>query len=126
MISLNVIVINNKGDEVIWGGNSYGHYSIASRHFYLWDRMEKPIWAKAWIPGLTPKNQYSYGFFSKTKILTLDNLAKRGQVILNRCSLCKHALEIVNHLFIHCPYSSKVWNLLTRDFGSVGAPRETF
>lgn len=43
MISLNAIVINNKGDEVIRGGNSNDHYSIASGYFSLWDRTKKPF-----------------------------------------------------------------------------------
>ncbi len=55
MISLNAILLNNKRDEVMWGDNLNGQYSVASGYFLLWDRMEKPIWAKAWIPGLTPK-----------------------------------------------------------------------
>ena len=54
MISLNAMIINNKRDVIIWGDNSNGKYSIASGYLSLWDRMEKPIWAKAWTSSLTP------------------------------------------------------------------------
>ena len=73
-------------------------------------------------PGLTPKINIFFQLLLQDKIHTLDNLAKRGQIIPNRCSLCKHDLEMINHLFIHFPYSSKVWNLLTRDFGVSWCP----
>ena len=96
---------------------SDGIYSVASGYLSLLGRMEKPIWAKAWIPRLTPKINIFFWLLLQDKILTLDNLAKRGQTIPNRCNLYKHDLETVNHLFIHCPYSSKVWNQLTTDLG---------
>ena len=126
MMSLNAMVINNKRDEVIWGDNLNGQYSITSGYFSLWDRMQKPIWAKAWTPSLTPKINIFFWLLLQDKILTLENLAKRGQIIPKRCSLCQHNLEMVNHLFIHFPYSSKVWNLLTKDLGVSWCPSANF
>ena len=81
----------------------------------LLGRMENPIWAKAWIPRLTPKVNIFFWLLLQSKILTLDNLAKTGQTLPNRCNLCKKDLESVNHLFIHCLFSSMVWNQLTSD-----------
>ncbi len=71
---------------------------------------------------LPKKLIYFFWLFLQDKILTLDNLAKQGQPIPNRCSLCKHALETVNHLFTHCPYFANVQNLLTRDLGVSWCP----
>ena len=78
MISLNAIIINNKRVEVIWGDNLNGQYFVTSGYFSLWDRMEKPIWAKAWTSSLTPKINIFFWLLLQDKILTLDNLAKRG------------------------------------------------
>ena len=108
MMILNAMIINNKRDEFIWRDNSNGKYSITLGYFLLWDRMEKSIWSKAWIPSPTPKINIFFWLLLQDKILTLENLANKGQIIPNRCSLCKHDLEMVNHLFIHCPFSSKV------------------
>ena len=35
----------------------------------------------------------------------------------NRCILCKNQMELVNHMFIHYPYSREVWDNLTKNFG---------
>ncbi|CAL1367533.1 unnamed protein product [Linum trigynum] len=43
------------------------------------------------------------------KILTIDNLKKKGLHIPNRCVLCKGDEESPNHLFITCAFSRQVW-----------------
>ena len=55
ILMLNSMALNNKRDEMIWGDNSYGNYSVASVYMALWSSKERPPWLKAWIPGLTPK-----------------------------------------------------------------------
>lgn len=55
MIILNAMILNNKRDELVWGGNTNGLYTVYFGYFLLWNKMEKPIWAKAWMTGLTPK-----------------------------------------------------------------------
>ena len=47
MILLNATFINNNKDTIIWGDNLNGLYSIAYGYFSIWDRLEKPILAKA-------------------------------------------------------------------------------
>lgn len=122
MIILNATFINNNMDIIIWGDNLNGKYSFSSIYFSLWDSLEKPIWAQAWIFSLTPKINIFFSLLLQEKIIALDNLAKRGKIIPNRCSLYKHDVEMINHLFILYPYSSKVWNLLTMDFGFSWCP----
>lgn len=41
-------------------------------------------------------------------ILTVDNLMRRGWVMVNRCCLCKQAMESVKHLFGQCQYTDQV------------------
>ena len=43
------------------------------------------------------------------KILTTNNLMKRGKNFVNKCYLCKEAEELANHLTIHCSYTRRVW-----------------
>lgn len=117
MVMLNSLILNNNKDELIWEGNPSGSYSTASGYNSLWNLKEKPLWAKAWLPGLTPKIKIFFWLMLQDKILTLDNLAKRGQYIPNRCILCKHYLEMVNHIFIHCTYSMDVLDYLTKNYG---------
>ncbi|CAL1392725.1 unnamed protein product [Linum trigynum] len=46
------------------------------------------------------------------RILTIDNLKKKGFYIPNRCVLCKKEEESPNHIFITCTFSNQVWGRL--------------
>ena len=43
------------------------------------------------------------------KVLTGENLEKRGFIGPFRCPLCSEASENINHLFLICPYAISVW-----------------
>lgn len=45
------------------------------------------------------------------KILTQDNLLKRGRILVSVCPFCLQDSEETYHLPIHCPFSSTVWNV---------------
>ena len=108
MYMLNSIILNNKDDDLVQSANSSGTYSVVFGYLSLQNIMEKLVWAKVWTPGLIPKINIFLWLMLQEKILTLDNLIRRGQYILNWCILCKDNLESVDHMFIHCPYSSEV------------------
>ena len=61
------------------------------------------------------------GFFaweaSWGKVLTLDQLKKRGRTLANRCFLCGEREETVNHLLIHCSKARMLWELFLAIFG---------
>ena len=72
------------------------------------DMNPEPYWAKAWVKGMTPKINIFF-WILLTKILTIDNLMKRGFNIGNRCYLCKNDVESANHLTLHFSYTKKIW-----------------
>ena len=47
------------------------------------------------------------------KILTMDQLKKRGFSLASKCPFCGQAKEVLEHLFIHCP---KIWGPWTTLF----------
>jgi hypothetical protein len=44
------------------------------------------------------------------KILTLDNLCKRGIIVVGWCCMCKHSGKSVNHLLLHCEVAQALWS----------------
>ncbi|CAL1385774.1 unnamed protein product [Linum trigynum] len=44
------------------------------------------------------------------KILTIDNLKRRGWALANRCELCQKEEESVSHIFVDCDFTKQVWN----------------
>ena len=69
-------------------------------------------WHSIWNPIVPPK----LGFFaweaSWGKVLTLDQLKRRGFTLVNRCFLCEEEEETIDHLLIHCSTAKMLWNLL--------------
>ena len=55
-----------------------------------------------WNPWVPTK----VGFFaweaSWGKVLTLEQLKKRGRALANRCFLCGEREETIDHLLLHC------------------------
>ncbi|XP_011621706.1 uncharacterized protein LOC105420280 [Amborella trichopoda] len=45
----------------------------------------------------------------QNRVLTVDNLIKRGKILPNICLLCKEDEEISDHLFLHYLFASGIW-----------------
>ena len=61
------------------------------------------------------------GFFvweaTWARIVTLDQLKRKGWRIPNRCFLCQTCEESIDHLLLHCEKTREVWMLLLFLFG---------
>ena len=74
-------------------------------------------WRSVWKAKAPSKVAFFLWTASLGKILTTDNLRKRGIIITDWCCMCKARGESVNHLFIHCPVVSDLWNMFFHLFG---------
>ena len=59
-------------------------------------------WRSIWNPVVPPKMGFFAWEASWDKVLTLDQLKKKGTPLANRCSLCEEKEETIDHLLIHC------------------------
>ena len=86
-LSLNVVSLYpHLEDEIIWQADPSGQFKVSSI-FVSKDKDYKPLWSHAWIKGLFPKINIFFWILLQNKILTLDNLQKRGINVVNRCTL---------------------------------------
>ena len=51
------------------------------------------------------------------KVLTMDQLKKRGWAVANRCFMCCEEEESIDHILIHCSKARALWDLLFALFG---------
>ena len=65
-----------------------------------------------WRANVPPKVAFFAWEASWGKILTLEQLQRRGYSLANRCFLCLSEVETVDHLLLHCVKTRALWNLL--------------
>ena len=65
-----------------------------------------------WRANVPPKVAFFAWEASWGKILTLEQLQRRGYSLANRCFLCLSEVETVDLLLLHCVKTRALWNLL--------------
>ena len=71
-----------------------------------------------WNPVFPPKMGFFAWEASWGKVLTLDQLKRRGRALANRCFLCEEDEEDINHLLLHCKKVRMLWNLFLSIVGT--------
>ena len=109
---------NNLSDRLWWKKAKNGSYYVKTGLDLLEGGRQQLVPIKMlWNPIVPTK----VGFFTWEvwwrKILTMDQLKKRGFSLANRCPLCGKAEETLEHLLIHYP---KVWCMWTALFSLLG------
>jgi hypothetical protein len=68
------------------------------------------IWSTIWNPNLWPKVSFFLWLTTQNRILTWDNLRKKGFIGPSMCTLCQQQEETMEHLLNRCPYSQVIWD----------------
>ena len=66
---------------------------------------------------MQPKISFFAWEVSWGKVLTLDQIQKRGWALANRCHFCQEHQEFVDHLLLHCKKTRDVLKLFFTLFG---------
>ena len=100
---------------MVWLPTKDGAFSVKS-YSSLADKRVEPhgiVW-NSWMP---PRISFFAWEATWAKILTLDQLKKRGWRIPNRCYWCKEEKETSDHILIHCSKTRLLWQLIFAPFG---------
>lgn len=102
-----------------WTLSKNGFFTIKSPRDTRWLNEPTPdhIWTDIWNIQLPSKIAFFVWIMIKRYPPTIDLLQKRGLMIPNTCSLCMKEVKSIDHIFIHCPYITKVWVRLVREIG---------
>ncbi|KAG7540795.1 Endonuclease/exonuclease/phosphatase superfamily [Arabidopsis thaliana x Arabidopsis arenosa] len=72
-------------------------------------------WYKVvWFPNATPKYSFITWIAIQNRLATGDRLLRWNVGANGSCAFCGEGVETRNHLFFSCPYSSQVWDALSR------------
>ena len=105
-------------DGLWWKLKTNGIFDVQSLYSFL---RESPTLAFPWKCIWRTKVPWRPCFFVWTaawqKILTCDNLRKRGYYMTSWCCMCRCNGETVEHLLLHCPIVGGLWNWVFQAFG---------
>ena len=115
-----------KEDKIIFKGSRNDVFSVSSMCRVL-DRSPQVAFPYRiiWNPALPPRLRFFGWEASWGKVLTLDQLKRRGRALANRCFLCEEDEEDINHLLLHCIKARMLWDLLFAIVGTSWVAPET-
>ena len=74
-------------------------------------------WKRIWKAHVPSKVAFFVWTAAIGNIQTIDNLRKRGMIVVDWCVMCKKEAESANHLLLHCEMAKVLWDGV---FGKVG------
>ena len=110
--------IREDDDRVQWVLKKNGVFDIRSYYQPLCGNMGMTFpWKGIW--GVKAPCRVAFFVWTAVwgRILTCDNLRRRGMVIFGWCCLCRCSGETVDHFLLHCPMSCQIWSFVFKLFG---------
>lgn len=111
-------VMLDEEDRVRWLMSNDGNFLVKSLYKVL--EPDSPVCFLVkiiWNHWVQPKISFFAWEASWGKVLTLNQIQKKGWALSNRCFLCQDYEESIDHLLLHCKKTREVWNLFFTLFG---------
>jgi hypothetical protein len=110
-----VAVPNLVPDGLKWKCNKAGVFDSKSFYAALSNRPGVLFpWKSVWKVKAPPRVAFFIWSAAWGKILTCDNLMRRGYTMAGWCCMCQCAEETVDHLLIHCSAIQPRWSFVFR------------
>ena len=101
-----------------WHLRKNGRFDIRSFYDALRDSPHVVFpWKSIWHTKAPRRVRFFVCSAAWNKILTCDNLSKRGYTLVSWCCMCRCIGETVDHLLIHCSEASALWSWILGIFG---------
>lgn len=100
-------------DRIHWGYQSSGQFNVKEATKLASDTTHQPTqkkWNKLWGMRQWPKITLFLWFLMHGRILTWENLRKRGMIGPSKCVTCSKEEEMTGHLLLECEWVSEVWH----------------
>ena len=100
-------------DALSWKISKNGSFSVRSLYRSLTATSSEPFpWSIIWRSWAPMRVSFFAWEASWNRILTTDQLKRRGWILPNRCYLCKMEEETSDHLLLFCKKATLLWSLL--------------
>jgi hypothetical protein len=104
-------------DELRWKPCKDGVFTSRSYYYALIDRRGVRFpWKSIWRVKAPPRVAFFVWTATWGRILTCDNLMRRGYTMAGWCCMCCCDGETVDHLLLHCSAVQKLWNYVFLTF----------
>jgi hypothetical protein len=113
------IVVSEEEDQLIRGRKNGGEFNLKESQNYITAQDQEDSaqqWGKIWDNPQWPKIKIFKWLVFHNRILTWENLRKRGFIGPSRCHLCQAKEETTNHLLDECNYTTKIWDWVASIF----------
>ena len=69
-------------------------------------------WKSIWKTKVPPRVSFFVWIATMDRILTMQNLRRRHVMVIDWCYMCKASGESTDHLLLHCPIATDLWNCM--------------
>ena len=119
------VVLSEEPDKVNWLLTSSGQFSVKSLYQYIIAKRVVFPFKFLWKLKVPLKIKAFIWLVIKGRILTKDNLCKKGWKGTNKCEFCD-ANEYIDHLFFTCSLARFLWNVVGSALGNPQTPLSFF
>ena len=112
-------MLRGEGDDTLtWRSTKKEVFDVRSYYKLLFGPYNEVFpWECIWCAKVPKRVSFFLWIAGRDGILTIDNLVKRGQFLVNRCCLCFCEEKTVDHLLLHYKFSHALWNAIFEVFG---------
>ena len=105
------ILVSSFSDQLIWGRNTEGNFNLKeAKRMALGFDYQNPdqVWKNLWQNPHWMKIKLFMWLIQQKKIITWENILKKGFVGPSKCYLCGTQEEMMEHLLNLCPFTSNL------------------